>query len=37
VSDRVGDAAVRVLGLDVEETLVSDVRTGVHATLDEFQ
>jgi HD superfamily phosphohydrolase len=37
VSDRVGDAAVRVLGLDVEDTLVSDVRTGVHATLDEFQ
>ena len=37
VSDRVGDAAVRVLRLDVEDTLVSDVRTGVHATLDEFQ
>jgi len=35
--DRVGDAAVRVLGLDVEETLVSDVRSGIHATLDEFQ
>ncbi|MEF8882242.1 MAG: HD domain-containing protein [Halapricum sp.] len=37
VQDRVGDAAVRVLGLDLEETLVSDVRSGIHATLDEFQ
>ncbi|MFW6018067.1 MAG: HD domain-containing protein [Halapricum sp.] len=37
IRDRVGDAAVRVLGLDLEETLVSDVRSGIHATLDEFQ
>ncbi|MEF8975774.1 MAG: HD domain-containing protein [Halapricum sp.] len=37
VQDRVGDAAVRVLGLDLEEALVSDVRSGIHATLDEFQ
>ncbi|MCU4719134.1 HD domain-containing protein [Halapricum hydrolyticum] len=37
VQNRVGDAAVRVLGLDVAETLVSDVRPGIHATLDEFQ
>jgi HD superfamily phosphohydrolase len=37
VQDRVGDAAVRVLGLDLQETLVSDVRSGIHATLDEFQ
>ncbi|QSG10816.1 HD superfamily phosphohydrolase [Halapricum desulfuricans] len=37
VRERVGDAAVRVLGLDLEEPLVSDVRPGIHATLDEFQ
>ncbi|MFB6188460.1 MAG: HD domain-containing protein [Halapricum sp.] len=37
VSDRVGDAAVKTLGLDVEDALVSDVRPGIHATLDEFQ
>jgi HD superfamily phosphohydrolase len=37
VSDRVGNAAIRVLGLDVDGTLVRDVRPGVHATLDEFE
>jgi HD superfamily phosphohydrolase len=36
-AERVGTAAVSVLGLDIEETLVSDVRPGVHATLDEFE
>jgi HD superfamily phosphohydrolase len=35
--DRVGRAAVDVLGLEVEGTLVSDVRRGLHATLDDFQ
>ncbi|QZP37841.1 HD domain-containing protein [Halobaculum magnesiiphilum] len=35
-TDRVGKAAVDVLGLDIEGTLVSDVRQRVHATLDEF-
>ncbi|MFB6152597.1 MAG: HD domain-containing protein [Haloarculaceae archaeon] len=33
---RVGDAAVRVLGLDVDDARVRDVRPGIHATLDEF-
>jgi HD superfamily phosphohydrolase len=36
-AERVGTAAVSVLGLDIEETLVSDVRPGIHATLDEFE
>jgi HD superfamily phosphohydrolase len=36
-TDRVGRAAVDTLGLDVEGALVSDVRTGLNATLDEFQ
>jgi len=36
-SDRVGDAAVRCLGLDLDGTRVRDVRPGVHATLDEFE
>ncbi|SHH33855.1 HD domain-containing protein [Halobaculum gomorrense] len=35
-TDRVGTAAVDVLGLDIDGTLVSDVRQRVHATLDEF-
>jgi HD superfamily phosphohydrolase len=35
-AERVGTAAVSVLGLDIEGTLVSDVRPGIHATLDEF-
>jgi len=35
-SDRVGNAAIRALGLDVDGTLVRDVRTGINATLDEF-
>jgi len=35
-SDRVGNAAIRTLGLDVDGTLVRDVRTGINATLDEF-
>jgi len=37
VSERVGTAAVRELGLDVDGSRVRDVRTGIHATLDEFE
>jgi HD superfamily phosphohydrolase len=37
VNERVGEAAVKVLGLDVEDARISDVRPGIHATLDEFQ
>ncbi|PSP51952.1 phosphohydrolase, partial [Halobacteriales archaeon QH_1_68_42] len=33
---RVGTAAIRVLGIDLEDTLVRDARPGIHATLDEF-
>ncbi|WP_435063914.1 HD domain-containing protein [Halobaculum sp. EA56] len=36
-TDRVGKAATDVLGLDIDGTLVSDVRRRVHATLDEFE
>ena len=35
-TDRAGRAAVEVLGLDLDGALVSDVRPGVTATLDEF-
>ncbi len=35
-SDRVGEAAVRTLGLDIEGTRVRDTRPGINATLDEF-
>mgnify|MGYP002760627972 CR=1 FL=1 len=35
-TDRVGRAVVDVLGLDLDGALVSDVRPGVTATLDEF-
>jgi hypothetical protein len=34
---RVGKAAVDVLGLDISGGLVSNVRQGLHTTLDEFQ
>jgi HD superfamily phosphohydrolase len=34
--DRVGRAAVRTLGLDVDGALVSEVRTDLDATLDDF-
>jgi hypothetical protein len=34
--ERVGRAAVAALGLEIDGALVSDVRAGVHATLDEF-
>ena len=36
-SERVGDAAIRQLGLVIEGTRVRDVRPGIHATLDEFE
>ncbi|PSQ30068.1 phosphohydrolase [Halobacteriales archaeon SW_10_68_16] len=36
-SDRVGDAAIRVLGLDLEGALVRDVRPGINATLGDFE
>jgi len=36
-AERVGDAAVRELGLDIEDARVRDVRPGIHATLDEFE
>ncbi len=36
VRDRVGRAAVDVLGLDLDGALVSEVRTGLDATLDQF-
>ena len=35
-TERVGTAAASVLGLDIDGALVSDVRPGIHATLDEF-
>ncbi len=35
-SDRVGEAAVRSLGLDIQGTRVRDTRPGINATLDEF-
>ena len=35
-SDRVGEAAIRELGLDLEGSRVRDVRPGIHVTLDEF-
>ena len=36
-TERVGQAAAAELGLDIDGALVSDVRQGLHATLDEFQ
>ncbi|PSP75525.1 phosphohydrolase [Halobacteriales archaeon QS_3_64_16] len=36
-TERVGGAAVRELGLDIEGTLVSDTRPGINATLSEFE
>jgi HD superfamily phosphohydrolase len=36
-SDRVGDAAIRVLELDLEGALVRDVRPGINATLSDFE
>ena len=35
-SERVGNAAVRTLGLDIEDARIRDVRPGRHVTLDEF-
>ncbi|MFP8955365.1 HD domain-containing protein [Natrialbaceae archaeon A-CW3] len=36
VREQVGSAAVDVLGLDIEGPLVTDVRDGLYATLDQF-
>jgi len=36
-AERVGNAAIRTLGLDMDGTLVRDVRTGINTTLDEFE
>ena len=36
-TEQVGDAALRTLGLELEGTLVRDVRTGINTTLDEFE
>jgi HD superfamily phosphohydrolase len=35
-SERVGNAAIRALGLDLDGALVRDVRPGINATLDDF-
>ena len=35
-SQRVGNQAIRTLGLDLDGALVRDVRPGINATLDEF-
>jgi len=35
-SERVGETAIRELGLDLDGSRIRDVRTGIHATLDEF-
>lgn len=37
LTERVGRATVSVLGLDIDGALVSDVRPGINATLDEFE
>jgi HD superfamily phosphohydrolase len=37
VADRVGGAAIRVLGLELDGTRVRDVRPGINTTLDEFE
>ncbi|WP_136715960.1 HD domain-containing protein [Halorientalis salina] len=37
VSERVGHAASRVLGLDIDGALVNETRPGVHTTLDDFE
>jgi hypothetical protein len=36
-SERVGDAAIRTLGLDLDGALVRDVRPGINATLEDFE
>ena len=37
LTERVGRATVSALGLDIDDALVSDVRPGINATLDEFE
>jgi hypothetical protein len=36
-SERVGNQAIRTLGLDLEGALVRDVRPGINATLEDFE
>jgi HD superfamily phosphohydrolase len=36
-SERVGNQAIRTLGLDLEGALVRDVRPGINATLEQFE
>ena len=36
-SERVGNAAIRALGLDLSGALVRDVRPGINATLEDFE
>jgi HD superfamily phosphohydrolase len=36
-SERVGTAAIRTLGLDLDGALVRDVRPGINATLTDFE
>ena len=36
-SERVGNQAIRTLGLDLDGALVRDVRPGINATLDDFE
>jgi hypothetical protein len=36
-AEQVGDATLQTLGLELEGTLVRDVRTGINTTLDEFE
>jgi len=35
-SERIGETAIRELGLDLDGARIRDVRPGIHATLDEF-
>jgi HD superfamily phosphohydrolase len=37
LSERVGNAAIRVFGLDLDGALVRDVRPGINATLGDFE
>jgi len=37
VTDRVGNAAIRVFGLELDGTRVRDVRSGINTTFDDFE